>query len=129
MAKNGIKYPGVIDFVTSKDDVCGLYIIQVDRVDDREIQALQEKINNYLTFALDGQLTSEYPSMAGKQVKIYMQLSCDPTTLQQDFYTNVTAVCNKEGIGFEVEIPDYLRELEQKYPTQGKSEKPWWRFW
>jgi len=64
MSKNGAKYPEVIDFLTEKDGVCSLYIVQSTPLDDGLTLKLQEKINNYLAFALDGQLAKEYPDMA-----------------------------------------------------------------
>ena len=127
--QNSIRFPETIDLVTSKGNDCFLFIIQVDRFADQELPALQDKINNYLAFSLDGQLVSTYPNMANKHVTIKVQLSCDPTSAQQEFYSAVTKVCSSEGIGFEVEIPAHLRLLEQVLPTEGQSRRPWWRFW
>lgn len=131
MAKNGIAYPEVIDLVTAtKDGRCLLYIVQVDRMDDEDLFALQDKINNYLTYALDGQLAKMYPQYSSAPKAIKLQLGSDPSDVQQKFFAAITDLCKKEGLDFEVEIPQYLRDLEDQFPTSGaRQRKPWWRFW
>jgi hypothetical protein len=129
MAKNGIAHPEVIDFVTTKDGRCYLYIVQVDKLSDEDLFALQNKINNYLAYALDGQLAEMYPQYASAQVTIQLQLGSDPSKVQQQFFAAVKDLCEREGVQFEVEIPEHLRELEHQFPTERARSKPWWRLW
>ena len=74
----GVENPRVIDLVTY-DPKSGEYVLimteerQWDGSADRVLQ-LQEKINNYLSFALDGQMAREYPGSVGKPIRL--QLDC-----------------------------------------------------
>jgi acetylornithine deacetylase/succinyl-diaminopimelate desuccinylase-like protein len=128
VAKNGIAHPAVIDLVTTKDGQCFLDIIQVDRMSDDDLFALQDKINSYLSFALDGQLAKMYPELASAPVTIRLNLGSDPSETQQRFFSAIRGLCHENRMDFEVAIPEYLLELERRFPTVPIS-KPWWRFW
>ncbi len=104
MSKHGAEYPEVIDFITSKDNVCSLYIVQGMYLDDELTLKLQEKINNYLTYVLDGQLEKEYPDMANMNKRIQIDLQFKPEGVAADFLEKVRPHIEKEGIEFNVQI-------------------------
>ena len=104
MSKSGAEYPDVIDYLTEKDGVCSLYIVQSMPLDDELTLKLQEKINNYLAFALDGQLDKEYPGMAGMKLQIQIELQHPPEGVAVDFLEKVAPYIEAEGIGFDVRI-------------------------
>lgn len=78
----GIENPRVVDLVTY-DARTGEYVLimteerQWDGSADRVLQ-LQQKINNYLSFALDGQMAREYPESAGKPVRLQLDCIAEP---------------------------------------------------
>ena len=104
MSKCGAEFPEVIDYLTDKDGVCSLYIVQSMPLDDELTLKLQEKINNYLSFALDGQLIDEYPDMAGKKVQIKLELQYRPEGVAAEFIEKVAPHIEAEGIGFHVQV-------------------------
>lgn len=104
MSKYGAEYPRVIDFLTEKDGVCSLYIVQSDPLDDELTWKLQEKINNYLTFALDGQLVEEYPDMVGTKLRIQVDLKHPPKGVAAEFLDKVAPYVEAEGVGFFVMV-------------------------
>ena len=104
MSKSGAEYPEVIDYLTEKDGVCSLYIVQSMPLDDELTLKLQEKINNYLAFALDGQLANEYPDMAGMRVQIKLELQYPPEGVAAEFIEKVAPHVEAEGIGFHVQV-------------------------
>ncbi|SRR5581483_1696454 len=71
---------------------------------DRRLYELQEKVNAYLSFALDGEMAESYPHFAGKTIRL--QLDCtgppDPRTLQ--FIGIMSEQIAFQGIKFEVRI-------------------------
>ena len=104
MSNSGAEYPEVIDYLTEKDGVCSLYIVQITPLDDELTLKLQEKINNYLAFALDGQLAKEYPDMAGMKLRIQLELQYPPEGLAAEFLDKVTPHVEAEGVGFYVQV-------------------------
>lgn len=47
-----------------------------------ELEALQARVNDYLTFVMDGPMAAEYPTYVGRSVRIGEPLS-DPPSPQQ----------------------------------------------
>jgi hypothetical protein len=74
--------PTTIDLVTLSPDKATalLYIVQPDRWagSDDEIASLQEKINAYVHYAVEGQMTSDYPQTAELAWKIVIDCQAGP---------------------------------------------------
>lgn len=104
MKKYGAKYKDNVDIITFGDDVCTLHIVQSEELDDELTLLLQEKINNYLSFALDGQLFEEYPKSKGKELNIEITLKFPPTGLAAKFLDRSGPVVESEGLGFKVTV-------------------------
>ena len=72
----------VIDLVTITSDgkAIQLWIVQDEPWSGSEDQvvSLQDKINNYLSFALDGQLQESYPDAAGRSWRIVVHCQSGP---------------------------------------------------
>ena len=67
--KYGTEHPNKIDTIATKDEKVILSIIQADAIDDDNLIQLQEKINNYLAYILDGQLDNDFPKYRGLSAK------------------------------------------------------------
>jgi hypothetical protein len=62
---------------------------------------LQTKFSSYLTYALDGQLVSDYPALAGKPIRFELKTDFPPTPREQQFLDIVTRQhLQPEGITF-----------------------------
>jgi hypothetical protein len=98
----------VIDLVTHDpaSDEYALIMVETRPWDGSEErrEELQDKINNYLSFALDGQMSKLYPASRGKPLRL--QLDCasplDPTTAE--FIDQVSEQLRSEGIRFLVNL-------------------------
>ena len=79
IAKAGVENAQVIDLVTHdpKSDRIVLIMVENRPLDGSEqrLVELQDKINSYLSFALDGELAKRYPDCRDKRVRI--QIDCD----------------------------------------------------
>lgn len=82
----GIEHTSVIDVIAHDATTDEVALIMIEHrswepTEERLFQ-LQEKINAYLSFALDGEMSEEYPDFAGKALRL--QLDCaalpDPAT-------------------------------------------------
>jgi hypothetical protein len=104
----GVENPRVIDLVTY-DPKSGEYVLimtegrQWDGSADRVLQ-LQEKINNYLSFALDGQMAKEYPESVGKPIRLQLDCLAEPDADSARFIGLVREKLRPEGIRLVVNL-------------------------
>jgi len=99
----------VIDLVVHdpKTDSVILCMVEVREWGDRGalLPELQEKFSTYLTYALDGQMTSDYPALAGKPIRFELKTEFPPTQREQEFLDIVTRQhLQPEGITFRWKI-------------------------
>ncbi|RYD60644.1 MAG: hypothetical protein EOP84_36740 [Verrucomicrobiaceae bacterium] len=100
--------PAVIDLIAHDPatDSVTLGMSEVRPWDGSEMQMyqLQEKINAYLSFALDGELTEVYPALGNKP--LVLQLDCveiPPEPVQQ-FLKMVSKQIALQGIKFRIRV-------------------------
>ena len=102
--KYGTDYPDKVDLITEKDGICYLYVVQSDELDGERTLALQEKLNNYLSFILDGQFEKEYPERAVLRKVVRIELQHKPAGIAAEFLRKVKPVFEAEGIGLECAV-------------------------
>ena len=104
----GVENPRVIDLVTY-DPKSGEYVLimteqrQWDGSPDRVLQ-LQEKVNNYLSFALDGQMARQYPESAGKLIRLQLDCLAEPDADSARFLELVREKLKPDGIRLVVNL-------------------------
>lgn len=100
----------VIDLVTrSKDGRQYDLVLVVDSGEWRArnaLHALQEKINSYASYALDGAMTTDYPESAGRSKSIVVQSIDLPPDDAVHFLSRVESLLKPEG------LPVRLQRLE-----------------
>ena len=116
----------VIDLVVHdpKTDSVILCMVEVREWGDRGalLPELQQKFSTYLTYALDGQLVSNYPAMVGKPIRFELRTDFAPTQREQQFMDIVTREhLEPEGITFRWQL---LSKGEPQQPPKSK-----WKFW
>jgi hypothetical protein len=78
----GVENPMVLDLI-SVDPVSGQVVLtMIERrpwgAHNRQFQQIEEKINRYMGYALDGFLLQQYPQYEGKGVQIRIQCAEEP---------------------------------------------------
>lgn len=80
---------------------------------DRRIYELQEKVNAYLSFALDGEMAENFPQFATKTVRLQLDCVEEPDAKTQHFIGIVREQIGFQGIEFSVRVvPDLAAEAE-----------------
>lgn len=105
---SGLENPGIIDGI-GEDTTTGtaVLIISENRPwtgDDRQLFQLQEKLNAYVSFALDGEMTEAYPSLVGKPLRIEIRGVNIPDARTAGFMQAVHDQLALQEIGFEVRV-------------------------
>jgi len=98
--KNGAEHPEIVDLVTSNDDSVILIIIQTEKLNNRLLSRLEEKINNYLSFAKDGQMLELYPETEGKDITIRLDMYEDIDRNALEFCKNAKDVLSQKNVNF-----------------------------
>lgn len=102
--KYGTDYTNKVDLITEKDGACYLYVVQSAEMDEEKTLALQDKLNNYLSFILDGQLKEEYPDKALMRKVVCIEFQHQPTGIAAEFMDRVRPVFEAEGVCFEFSV-------------------------
>ena len=65
---------------------------------DEQLSRLQEKLNAYLTFALDGELLRRFPAAADKKIRIQIDFDRAPSGLTADFLVQASKEISRLGM-------------------------------
>ena len=110
---NGLENPGVLDALAydARADklVLAIYETRPWLGEETQLFQLQEKLNAYLSFVLDGELNDAYPELAGKTVEIQLRTvhELDEKTLA--FVGLVREQLALQRIAFEIARIDALK--------------------
>jgi hypothetical protein len=106
--KSGPGQPNVIDLVTHdpKSEEYALILVQTGEWEDspQQLDQLKAKINNYLHFALDGDLVRKYPQAAGKPVRLQLDCTSPPSPKTEEFLAPVEKAVRQRGLRFVVNL-------------------------
>lgn len=111
--KRGVEHTSIIDLLT-QDPASGqveLVMFEPRPWDGGEEQLfqLQEKLNAYLSFALDGEMAEEMPQLANAPLRIVLRCLEFPPQPAVEFLAQVREQISLQGIDLEVR---YVREGE-----------------
>ena len=104
MSGTGIAFPSVVDLVTEGSESVHLVLVETRQLEESDAPALQEKLNNYLSYALDGGLASQFPSAEGKHTVIRIDLYAQPDVSIHEFVRKYSGALVEYGVSLEVNI-------------------------
>ena len=103
---SGLEHPGVLDALahdTRTDKVVlAMYEMRPWTGEELQLFQLQEKLNAYLSFILDGELQESFPDLATKLVEIQLLSLHDLDVKALEFITRVREQLALQQIGFEI---------------------------
>jgi hypothetical protein len=110
---NGLENPGVLDALAhdARADKLVLAIYETRPWLGEETQhfQLQEKLNAYLSFVLDGELNDAYPEFAGKTVEIQLRTVHELDEKALAFIRRVREQLALQRIAFEIVRIDAMK--------------------
>lgn len=104
MAQTGVQYPNKVDLVTRGDSCFHLVVVEEEELGHANALALQEKLNNYLDFALGGGLVKNFPEANGMSVSIRVDLYVQPEPVVLEFIGRYRAAIAQHGVGLELNV-------------------------
>ena len=91
---------------------------------DEQIFQLQEKLNAYLSFALDGEMAEAYPQFVGKRLRVQLDCLAMPDERTVGFLAMVREQISFQNIDLEVRVTDRFLESAGVSCGSGCSCKP-----
>ncbi len=108
LSPKGIEHAGVIDFMgfdqTSSEVLLTMVELRPWKPESPQLFQLQEKLNAYLSFILDGEMLESYPQFAQKPVRLRLECATPPGPEETAFLQHVYEQTLLQGIAFEVDV-------------------------
>ncbi len=104
----GVEYAHVIDIVAhdAKAETVTLIMLEPRPWDGSELRLfqLQEKINAYLSFALDGEMAEAYPALVAFPLRLQLDCATPPDSMTVSFLSHVREQIAFQGIDLQVRV-------------------------
>jgi hypothetical protein len=71
---------------------------------EQRLFQLQEKVNAYLSFALDGEMTDAFPHLTGKPVRLQLDCAVPPDSMTEHFISAVREHIALQDMKFAVRV-------------------------
>lgn len=105
-AGSGIERTGMLDAFAhdTREDVLVLAMFETRpwEYGERQLWQLQEKLNAYVSFILDGEMKENFPHLEGKPVRIELRTSFEPSERALGFLGRARDQLGLQQIGLEV---------------------------
>ena len=105
-AGSGIERTGMLDAFAhdTREDILVLAMFETRPWEhgERQLWQLQEKLNAYVSFILDGEMKENFPHLAGKPVRIELRTSHEPSERALGFLGRALDQLGLQQIGLEV---------------------------
>jgi hypothetical protein len=104
----GVQNPMIVDLVALDPNTGRVVLAMLEprpwNAGPRQFRQIEEKINRYLGYILDGHLARQYPEYAGKRVQIRLQCAEAPAGEPARFVAAAEHAIRAEGIDFELVV-------------------------
>lgn len=109
-AEHGLEKPDVLDAIahdTRTDEaVLAMFETRPWSGEDWQLFQLQEKLNAYVSFALDGEMAEHYPELAQKKLRIQLRCTHEPDDRTLAFCERIHEQLSLQDIPFDIVIID-----------------------
>jgi hypothetical protein len=106
----GVQNPAVIDLITLDKTSDTVVLVMTERrpwgAAREQLKQIEEKLNRYLGYVLDGFLAEQYPQYTGKSVQIRFDCAEEPHGEAARFVAAMTDASESHGIHFMVSKAD-----------------------
>lgn len=104
----GVQHTGIIDFLAyrsqSGEVLLKMFEVRPWGTSEEQMFQLQEKLNAYFSFILDGEMADTYPQFKQKPVRITLECATPPEGQVLQFLQTVYDQASLQGISFDVDV-------------------------
>ncbi len=117
---NGLEHPGVLDAFAhdTRENklVLAMYETRPWEGGEAQLFQLQEKLNAYLSFALDGEMAEAFPQFKNLPLEIQLRSVHEPAPETWDLVRRIREQLGFQNVAFEV-----IQVDESEIPSSGPS--------
>lgn len=104
----GVQNPRIVDLIELDPSSDRVVLVMIEErawgAGPRQFQDIEEKINRYLGYVLDGYLATHYPRYEGKPVRIRLDCAEEPRGDAVKFVRAADHAIRAEGLEFIVKV-------------------------
>jgi hypothetical protein len=104
----GVENPKVVDLISIDPQSGKVVLTMIERrawgASDRQFQQIEEKINRYMGYALEGFLVQHHPQFEGKQVQLRLECAEQPHGEAVLFVLAAGRAASDHGLEFVVVV-------------------------
>lgn len=104
----GVENPAVIDLITADADGETVILVMIERrpwgASAQQFKQIEEKVNRYMGYALDGFLVEHYPQHREKQVRIRLDCAEEPQGEAAKFVAAMEQTIERYGMQFAMQL-------------------------
>jgi hypothetical protein len=104
----GVQNPAIIDLIATDPVSDSVVLVMIERrpwgVSSQQFKQIEEKVNRYMGYALDGFLVEHYPQHEGKPVQIRLDCAETPHGEAEKFVQAMSHAIQSHGLAFTVKI-------------------------
>jgi uncharacterized protein DUF6572 len=105
----GVQNPAVVDLITLDKVSDTVVLVMMERrpwdATREQFKQIEEKLNRYMGYVLDGFLVEQYPQYQGKSVQIRLDCAEAPHGEAVRFVEAMTHASESYGIHFAIAVP------------------------
>jgi len=98
----GVHNPRIIDLITRDEARSEVVLVMLEErpwdTDSEQLEQLNDKLDSYLSYALDGHLVEQYPQYAGYPVQLRLDCVAEPRGQTADLLKAAGQVAAQYGI-------------------------------
>ena len=103
-----VENPNVVDLIKADPASGQVVLVMIERREwdngPQQFRQIEEKINRYMGYVLDGYLTTDYPQYEGKRVQIHLNCAEAPSGKAEAFVTAAQRAIRAHGLAFVVNV-------------------------
>jgi hypothetical protein len=115
----GVQNPRIMDLIEMDPVSEKVVLVMIEQrewgADPRQFQEIEEKINRYLGYVLDGHLASHYPQYGGKRVRIRLDCVEEPCGDAIRFVRAADHAIRAEGLEFAVKVTPPTAKIRRRH--------------
>ena len=102
----GVENPNTVDLIEVEPASGQVVLVMIERRDwdggPHQLHQIEEKINRYMGYVLDGHLTAQYPQHTGHSIQIRLDCAQPPHGNAADFVAAAERAVRAHGLAFVV---------------------------
>ena len=104
--KPGVENPQVLDLITTDPASGDVVLVMIERrpwgAHPQQLRQIEEKINRYMAYALDGFLAEHHPQYVGRRVRLRLDCAQPPAGEAGQFVAAAQHAARAHGLELEV---------------------------